>query len=72
MVHPQGSPSIVDWQESLRHSRERQALSRAELARLASLSVETIRAYESGRRKPTLKSLTAILDALKLDPSWNG
>ena len=56
-----------NWQDSLRQSRERQDLSRAELARLASLSVDTIRAYEQGRRRPSAASLVAILDALKLD-----
>ena len=55
------------WQDPLRLARERQGLSRAELARRASLSVDTVRAYEQGRRSPTNASLTAILDALKLD-----
>ena len=72
----QRSPSVVcqerrskieSWQDSLRLARERQGLSRAELARRASLSVDTVRAYEQGRRSPTNGSLTAILDALKLD-----
>ncbi len=58
---------MVTWQESLRQTRERQGLSRAELARRSSLSVDTIRAYEQGRRRPSDASLTAILDALRLD-----
>ena len=56
-----------DWRKSLQETRERQELSRAALARLASLSVDTIRAYEQGRRRPSIQSLIAILDALKLD-----
>ena len=55
------------WQAALQGGRARLDLSRAELARLASLSVDTIRAYEQGRRRPSIQSLTAILDALKLD-----
>ena len=58
---------MESWQDSLKTARERQGLSRAELAARASLSVDTVRAYEQGRRSPTNASLTAILDALKLD-----
>ena len=58
---------MENWQQSLKQSRERQGLSRAELARRSSLSVDTIRAYEQGRRRPSEASLTAVLDALKLD-----
>ena len=48
-----------DWRKSMQETRERQELSRAQLARLASLSVDTIRAYEQGRRRPSSGSLTA-------------
>ena len=58
---------MESWQDSLKTARERQGLSRAELAARASLSVDTVRAYEQGRRSPSNASLTAILDALKLD-----
>ena len=58
---------MENWRQSLKQSRERQGLSRVELARRSSLSVDTIRAYEQGRRRPSEASLTAILDALKLD-----
>ena len=56
-----------DWSLWLVEARKQVRLSRAELARRASLSPETVRAYEEGRRRPTIESLTAILDALKLD-----
>lgn len=56
-----------DWSQWLLEARKRVGLSRPELARRASLSPETIRAYEQGRRRPTIGSLAAILDALKLD-----
>jgi transcriptional regulator with XRE-family HTH domain len=42
-------------------------LSRVELARLSGISPETLRAYETGRRKPSRQNLDAVLDALNLD-----
>jgi len=56
-----------DWRRWLLEARERTGLSRSELARRASLSLETIRAYEQGRRRPTAQSLTAVLEALRLE-----
>ena len=56
-----------EWPQALKAARERLGLSRTELARLASLSAETIRAYEVGRRKPPRQRLDAVLSALKLE-----
>jgi transcriptional regulator with XRE-family HTH domain len=56
-----------DWHTSLRMFRERLGLSRAELGGLSGISPETLRAYETGRRRPSRQNLDAILDALKLD-----
>ncbi|MGB2694627.1 MAG: helix-turn-helix domain-containing protein [Dehalococcoidia bacterium] len=55
-----------DWRKTLRKAREQLGLSRAEVARRASLSEETVRGYESGRRAPTASSLNALLEALRL------
>jgi transcriptional regulator with XRE-family HTH domain len=54
------------WRRTIQEYRERLGLSRAELARRASLSGETVRAYEDGRRHPTVESLKALLDALSV------
>ena len=56
-----------DWSQALKAARERLGLSRAELAGRCSLSAETIRAYEVGRRKPSRERLDAVLGALKLE-----
>ena len=56
-----------EWAQSLKAARERLGLSRSELARRTSLSVETIRAYEVGRRKPSRRGLDAVLGALRLE-----
>ncbi len=44
-----------DWRRALKTQREQLGLSQGELARRASLSEETVRAYESGRRRPALR-----------------
>jgi transcriptional regulator with XRE-family HTH domain len=58
-----------EWSRLLLEARTYVGLPRAELARRASLSPETVRAYEVGRRRPSRQLLTAILDALKVDRS---
>jgi len=58
-----------EWSRLLLEARRQVEISRAELARRASLSPETVRAYEAGRRRPTAESLTSVLDALKVDRS---
>ncbi|HMO96537.1 MAG TPA: helix-turn-helix domain-containing protein [Tepidiformaceae bacterium] len=56
------------WFVSLRELRSAAGLSRRELGARAALSEESLRAYETGRRHPSRESLTAILDALHIDP----
>ncbi len=58
-----------EWARLLKASRQRLGLSQAELGQFAGLSGETVRAYETGRRKPTGRSLKSMLDGLKLDRS---
>jgi len=53
------------WSDELRATRKALHLSQSDLARLAGVSPESVRAYESGRRKPSRESLVTILDALK-------
>lgn len=56
-----------EWPADLRQARRGAALNREELARRAGISAESVRAYETGRRRPSRKSLVTILDALKLE-----
>ena len=56
-----------EWRVVLQSARRRLGLSRVELARRTGLSVDTIRAYEQGRRRPSAAALTVITDALKVD-----
>jgi transcriptional regulator with XRE-family HTH domain len=55
------------WREALKSAREQLGLSQAELARRASLSREAVRGYEEGRRRPSSRSLSRLLDALQVD-----
>ena len=57
----------MEWSRRLRAARERLGLSRGELAALASLSSETVRAYETGKRGATAPTLRAIIDALGIE-----
>jgi len=56
------------WHERLREARRDLGLSQGELGQRLSLSAETIRAYESGRRHPSRPHLESIVDALGLSP----
>jgi transcriptional regulator with XRE-family HTH domain len=56
-----------DWYISLRGARQRANLTRKELARLSGIALETLRAYETGRRKPSRDNLETVLQTLKLD-----
>lgn len=53
------------WRHKLREVRQRIGISQREVAERAGLSRESIRAYETGRRRPTRAGLTAILQALE-------
>ena len=54
-----------EWRQKLRDVRKAAGVSQREVAGRSGLSQETIRAYESGRRRPTRERLTAILQALE-------
>lgn len=54
------------WSLDLRHIREELGLSRSDVSNLSGVSAETIKAYESGRRKPSREMLEAVLDALNV------
>ncbi len=56
-----------DWGGSLRTARQRLRLSRAALAALASVSAETIKAYETGARPATRANQERLLNALQLE-----
>lgn len=53
------------WQTALRALREAMRLNRRQAAALAGVSVETVRAYEVGRRLPSRRTLLALLLALR-------
>lgn len=54
------------WSLDLRHIREELGLSRNDVSKLSGVSIETIKAYESGRRRPSREMLESILDALNV------
>ena len=53
------------WRHKLRAARLKVGVSQREVAELAGVSQESIRAYEAGRRRPTRERLTTILQALQ-------
>jgi transcriptional regulator with XRE-family HTH domain len=55
---------MADGSVALRQARKQANLSQREVAKRAGLSLESVRAYEQGRRRPKRSSLVAILDAL--------
>ena len=55
------------WNAELRAVRESRGISREELADRCGLSVNSLRSYELGRRRPTREHLSRILKCLKLD-----
>lgn len=52
------------WRHKLRAARQKVGISQREVAERAGVSQESIRAYETGRRRPTRERLTVILQAL--------
>lgn len=52
------------WRRKLRNVRERLGLSQREVAERAGVSPETVRGYETGRRRPTRERLSELLDAM--------
>ena len=60
------------WNAQLRAARESRGVSRQALADLSGQSVESLRSYELGRRRPTREHLSRLLACMKLDqPSRN-
>jgi len=55
--------------EQLREYRERIIATRAELAVMIGVSLETVRAWERNKRKPTHVHLLQLAVALELDPT---
>jgi transcriptional regulator with XRE-family HTH domain len=53
------------WRQKLREVRRRVGISQRDTAERAGLSQESIRAYETGRRRPTREGLRTILQALE-------
>jgi transcriptional regulator with XRE-family HTH domain len=58
---------MADWSVQLRQLRDKEALTRDELAHMAAVAPATLKSYELGHRNPSRQLLTAILDALKAD-----
>jgi hypothetical protein len=51
----------------IRAARDRAALTQGDLAQLAGITQQTISAYETGRREPTLPTLLRLLAAAGFD-----
>ncbi len=58
---------MATWSQSLRTLREKENLTREQLAVLASVAPATVKAYELGHRNPSRHLLIALLAALKAD-----
>ena len=58
---------MATWHEQLRELRCSRLLNRTDLAALSGISLESIRSYETGRRRPPGHRLSQLLDALKAD-----
>ena len=54
------------WRQKLRKSRRDLGVSQVDLAKQSRVSVDAIRAWETGRRRPSRSHLTRVLDALKI------
>lgn len=65
-VHTLSVAKEPNWRLLLRTAREQLDVSRPELARRASVPVDTIRRWEDGTRHPTERRLRDLLDVLKV------
>ena len=52
---------------SLAERRREAGMTQADLARGCGLTVSAIKAYENGRRRPSMKAISALYRALGLD-----
>ena len=52
---------------SLAERRREAGMTQADLARACGLTVSAIKAYENGRRRPSMKAISALYRALGLD-----
>ena len=59
-----------EWRHLLRDARKQLRLTQVELAARSEISVDALRAYESGRRHPSPKHLGRILTSLQVDRAW--
>jgi transcriptional regulator with XRE-family HTH domain len=55
---------VAEWNEHLRRLRQNGNVTRVELARRTGISTESIRSYEFGRRRPTRRQMSRLLDEL--------
>jgi transcriptional regulator with XRE-family HTH domain len=60
-------PTANVWSIRLLEARKALNLTRAQLASVAGVSSQTVKAYELGLRRPSRGLLAALMDALKLD-----
>ena len=58
---------MADWPTLLRRLRDKEGLTREDVAKRASIAPATIKAYELGLRHPSRDLLVSVLDALKAD-----
>ena len=54
----------------LKSAREKQNISVKKLAAMTKLTVDTIRALESGKRPPGIETLIVLCNALKVSPDY--
>lgn len=52
---------------SLAERRREAGMTQADLAKACGLTVSAIKAYENGRRRPSMKAISALYKALGLD-----
>ena len=64
---PAKGGTVADWSTLLRDLRDREGLTRREVASRAAIAPATVKAYELGLRHPSRELLAAVLDALKAD-----
>ena len=56
--------TLDEWRHNLRGWRTRESLTQADVAARSGLSLASIRAYESGARRPSANALQSMIDAI--------